>query len=133
MKPEPIEPQTVEPPCCGGLVEIWREAEDILLRGLEEVGLDDADARIDERRDAALLARRQSSKSIHGEIAEPIDADAVRDRRDKQENVHLLRIPVCREARKIGLRAFDPEGIRVGDEKGRVTQKRQCLSYAAAL
>ena len=52
-----------------------REAEDVLRLVGEQLRLDDADAGIDEWRDAARLARGEPAVRVEREIAGPVDAD----------------------------------------------------------
>ena len=63
MQPDAVEPQAVQASRFRSLEEIGQQAERTLRRIGEKLGLDDADAGIDERRDAALLALASAGRT----------------------------------------------------------------------
>src|SRR5262249_59686657 len=101
MKPQSVKPLAVEAsPFCR------RENERCQGKNLDrsagkKPGLDDPDTRIDKRRNLALRPLGQPPIWTKMKVARRVDTNARCERCDKQQNVHLIRIPGAREAAQI--------------------------------
>ncbi len=88
MQPEPVEAQPEETPRSAAAEKERRQTKHVLGDAVEQFGLQDADAGVNERRDMPRLARREPAFAGHREIARPVDADGAGARGDEQHRVH---------------------------------------------
>ena len=90
------------------------------------------DAREDERCETRAGLPRQSTGSVHLEIARAVVADARCDGRDQHQAVHCRAVPGVDQTVEIGPHALDPDRVRVVNEERRVAQLRKRLCDAAS-
>ena len=132
MEPLPVQGHAEQAPGLDRAIEEEVEREGALRRVVEQLRLHDRGASIDVGRQRPEDAAREAPVRIHVEVAQPVVAEAL-PRREKQQDVHLLRPPGLEEARQVLGLTLRPERIGVEDEEFGAEERQRALDPASRL